>query len=212
MIDRELLRERLKNAYLHLKGKGLVHSKSDMARAVGVRVNNFMDAFGLRGNYMNESLLTKVADAFPAILNRDYLLTGEGDVVAPDKTMRPHYDAKACAGFMCGISDGETGTLRPMIPGMKDYDFTIGVDGDSMIPRIEPGDLLVCRKATDRANAPIGKICVLDGKDGAVVKVIAGATDDTVTLHSLNPDYADYTVDAADILDIAEVVGLVRSF
>ena len=81
-----------------------------------------------------------------------------------------------------------------------------------MLPRIESGDLLLCRRAGDRANIPLGRICVIDGKDGAAVKVIAEADDECVTLHSLNPDYKDYRVEFADILGIAEVVGLVRSF
>lgn len=162
---------------------------------------------------MNESLLTRIADTFPDILNRDYLLTGEGDVAAPDRSMRPHYDAKASAGFMVGLSQAETGTMRAPIPGMPDYDFTIEVDGESMLPRIEPGDLLLCRTLTDRANPPIGRICVIDGKENAVVKVVASADDEYVVLHSLNPDpvYADYPVPLSDINGIAEVVALLRS-
>lgn len=132
----------------------------------------------------------------------------------PDKSMRPHYDAKAAAGFMLGLSEAEIGTLRPHIPGMRDYDFTIRAQGDSMMPRIESGDLLVCRKSEDRANPPIGKICVIDGKDGVVVKVIAEANEYGLVLRSLNPDpkYRDYPVDHSVINGIAEVVGLVRSF
>ena len=212
MIDRELLKERLVRAYEYLKDNGLIHSKSDLARTVGIRINNLNDAFGLRGNYMNESLLTRVADAFPDVLNREYLLTGEGDVAAPDRTLRPHFEAKASAGFMSAISEGEAGVMLPRIPGVKDYDFTITAEGESMLPRIESGDLLLCRRAGDRANIPLGRICVIDGKDGAAVKVIAEADDECVTLHSLNPDYKDYRVEFADILGIAEVVGLVRSF
>lgn len=210
MIDRELLRSRLVAAYEYLKQKGLIHSKSDLARAVGIRVNNLNDAFGLRGNYMNEPLLTKIADTFPDILNRDYLLTGQGDVAAPDRSMRPHFEATARAGFMTGLSNPEAGSLRHRHDDIPDYDFTITAEGDSMMPEIKSGDILFCRHSRDRANPPISKVCVLDGKDGAVVKVIRTADSDTVTLHSLNPDYKDYTVPLADILGIAEVVALIR--
>ena len=214
MIDRELLRSRLVAAYEYLKQKGLIHSKSDLARAVGIRVNNLNDAFGLRGNYMNEPLLTKIADTFPDVLNRDYLLKGEGDVAAPDRTMRPHYEATAAAGFMSGLADPESGTLRPRIPDMPSYDFTIDARGESMEPKIKSGDTLLCRLAEDRANPPIGKVCVIDGKDGAAVKVLAAASESgrTLTLHSLNPVYRDYTVDAAEISHIAVVVALLRKF
>ena len=214
MIDRELLRSRLVAAYEYLKQKGLIHSKSDLARAVGIRVNNLNDAFGLRGNYMNEPLLTKIADTFPDVLNRDYLLKGEGDVAAPDRTMRPHYEATAAAGFMSGLADPESGTLRPRIPDMPSYDFTIDARGESMEPKIKSGDTLLCRLAEDRANPPIGKVCVIDGKDGAAVKVLAAASESgrTLTLHSLNPAYRDYRVDAAEVSHIAVVVALLRKF
>lgn len=192
----------------------MIHTVSDFAEAINKPQPHISSALNGDERRCTRGLLQKVADAFPDILNRDYLLTGEGEMEVPDKTMRPHFDAKASAGFMCSVGEAETETLRPRIPGMKDYDFTIEADGNSMLPRIVSGDLLVCRKADDRANPPIGKICVIDGKDGAAVKVIASANDDseTVTLHSLNPDYPDYDVEFSDILDIAEVVGLVRRF
>lgn len=213
MIDRELLRIRLVTAYECLRDKGVIHSKSDLARAISVRVNNLNDAFGLRGNYMNESLLTRVADTFPDILNRDYLLNGNGEVAAPDRTMKPHFEATARAGFMTGLSEAETDApMHPRNPDMSDYDFTIRAQGDSMLPKIESGDILYCRRATDRQNPPIGKVCVLDTKEGPVVKVIARADDERVLLHSYNPEYKDYDI-ADDLINgVAPVVGLSRVF
>ena len=163
---------------------------------------------------MTLGLLTRVADTFPDVLNRDYLLKGEGDVAAPDRTMRPHYEATAAAGFMSGLADPEPGTLRPRIPDMPSYDFTIDARGESMEPKIKSGDTLLCRLAEDRANPPIGEVCVIDSKDGAVVKVLAAASESgrTLTLHSLNPAYRDYAVDAAEVSHIAVVVALLRKF
>lgn len=173
-----------------------------------------MAAFSNTGRAMTLGLLTRVADTFPDVLNRDYLLKGEGDVAAPDRTMRPHYEATAAAGFMSGLADPESGTLRPRIPDMPSYDFTIDARGESMEPKIKSGDTLLCRLAEDRANPPIGKVCVIDGKDGAAVKVLAAASESgrTLTLHSLNPAYRDYRVDAAEVSHIAVVVALLRKF
>lgn len=171
-----------------------------------------MAAFSNTGRVMTLGLLTRVADTFPDVLNRDYLLKGEGDVAAPDRTMRPHYEATAAAGFMSGLADPESGTLRPRIPDMPAYDFTIDAQGDSMLPEIKSGDTLLCRLSEDRANPPIGKVCVIDGKDGAAVKVLAAASESgrTLTLHSLNPAYRDYTVDTAEVSHIAVVVAILR--
>lgn len=205
---------RIHQAVDYLRSIGKLHTQLDIAEALGMREAAVSSALNNKDRRFTKGFIKRFAKAYSDYISQEWLLTGEGEMAAPDKTMRPHFDAKASAGFMCGVGEAETGTLRPRIPGMKDYDFTIEADGNSMLPRIVSGDLLVCRKADDRANPPIGKICVIDGKDGAAVKVIASANDDaeTVTLHSLNPEYPDYDVEFSDILDIAEVVGLVRCF
>lgn len=212
MIDRPLLSKRLQSAYDYLRGNGVVHTITEFAEAIGKTQGDVSNALACRGRVMTIGLLTRVADAFPDVLNRDYLLTGEGEVAAPDKSLRPHFEAKVSAGFMDGTSEGEAGVMRPPIPGMPDYDFTIEASGDSMMPRIESGDTLLCRRCDDRLNLPVGKICVIDSIDGAAVKVVAGVNEESVTLHSLNPKYDDYTVELTSINGIAEVVGLVRKF
>ena len=206
--------KRLGQAIEYLRDIGKSHNQQDLADTIGMSKANFSRAVNGTPRYFTKGFIMRFASAYSDYINKDWLISGEGEIAVPDKTMRPHFDAKASAGFMCGVSEGETGTLRPRIPGMKDYDFTIEVEGDSMMPCLESGDLLVCRRSIDRANPPIGKICVIDSKDGAAVKVIVSANDDTetFTLHSLNPDYTDYEVEFTDILDIAEVVGLVRNF
>ena len=208
------LHQRLLKAFDYLRNNGILHTQTQFAEVIGKTQQSLNAAFKDAPKRCTLGLMKAIADAFPENLNRDYLLTGEGEVAVPDKTMRPHFEAKVCAGFMCGVAEGEVGTMHPHIPGMRDYDFTIEAEGNSMLPRIESGDLLVCRKSEDRANPPIGKICVVDGKDGAVVKVVVSVDNEagTVTLHSLNPAYNDYNVPVSDILDIAEVVGLVRAF
>lgn len=206
------LHQRLIKAYELLLNNGEVHTQAQFAERIGKRATQVSDAFKDRPKRCTLGLMKAIADAFPDVLSRDYLLKGEGDVALPTRTVRPHYEAMASAGFMSGVSEGEKGTPMELIPGMADYDFTINASGDSMLPEIKTGDLLVCRRCTDRANPPIGKICVIDARDGAVVKVIAGAADGALTLHSLNPRYADYPLDFSDVLGVAEVVGMTRQF
>ena len=174
---------------------------------------NVSSAISGNPRYVTEPFLKRFAAAYSDYINEEWLTEGKGVMSVPDRSMRPHVSAKASAGFMDNLSEADYGNdTRPLIPGMPDYTFTIIAKGDSMLPRIEDGDTLLCRKLTDRLNPPIGKICVLDTKDGWVVKVIKGVTEDTMTLHSLNPDYRDYDIDLNTILGIAQVVGLVREF
>lgn len=213
-MDKDSAFARFRQSFDYLKDSGVLHKQSDLCDALGIGRSHVSEFYNGKEKYFTEGNVRKYAAAFSEYLNPDWLLYGTGQMSVTDKTMRPHFEAKVCAGFMCGVAEGEVGTLHPHIPGMRDYDFTIEAEGNSMLPRIESGDLLVCRKSEDRANPPIGKVCVVDGKDGAVVKVIVSANDvaGVITLHSLNPAYDDYNVPFSDILGIAEVVGLVRSF
>lgn len=206
----ETIYTRLNAAFELLRSRGAVHTVREFAAALGRNENHVSAAIKGDPKRCTLGLMKAIADAFPDLLNRDYLLTGEGDVAAPDRSLRPHFAARASAGFMDGSAEGETGTLAAPVPGF-DYDFSIEAAGDSMEPTIESGDVLLCRRCTDRANPPLGKICVVDSKEGAAVKVVASATGSAVTLHSLNPRYPDYDVPLDALLGLARVVALVRT-
>ncbi len=127
--------------------------------------------------------------------------------------LRPHFAAVARAGFMDDVAEGEYGDdMRPKISFLSDYDFTIEVMGESMLPKYKEGDVLACRIANDRFNPPIGKVCVIDSKNGAAVKEISGITENTIICHSLNPEprFRDYEVEFSDIHKIAIVIGALR--
>ena len=212
-MDKESVHRRLTQAVDYLKDKGKARNQAEISALTGVLQPHVSSALKGNPNRLSKQFIHKFATAYSDYINEQWLLTGEGQMVVADKAMRPHVSAKASAGFMDNLSEADYGDdTRPLISGMPHYTFTINAKGDSMLPRIEDGDTLLCRKLTDRLNPPIGKICVLDTKDGWVVKVIKGVTEDTMTLHSLNPDYRDYDIDLNTILGIAQVVGLVREF
>lgn len=213
MIDRRLLADRLDQAYKILLAKGKVHSKSDLAKAINKDPRALGSAFSNSGRAMTVGLLERVADAFPNILNREWLVEGKGEPELPSTSMRPHFEAKAAAGFMDGLAEGKMPENSRYLSFMNvDYDFSITASGSSMMPRIEDGDILLCRIVSDRMNVPVGKICVIDSKEGAAVKVIESVNpeSETVTLHSLNPEYRDYEIDFSSIIKLARVVSLFR--
>ncbi len=205
----EAIHIRLLTAFDYLRSRGIVHTMRELASVINRNENHVSAALKGDPKRCTLGLLTAIADAYPDILNRDYLLTGEGEVAAPDRSWRPHFAARASAGFMDGTAEGEIGTLTAPVPGV-DYDFSIEASGASMEPYIESGDTLLCRRCTDRANAPVGKICVVDSKEGATVKVIAAVSGESLTLHSLNPRYPDYNLPLDDLLGLADVVALLR--
>lgn len=235
-MDKEQAFARFHQVFDYLKNTGKIHSWVDFAKGIGVSKSYMSDAKADRGGKFSKDFLDRIADAYSDYIDKDWLLTGEGEmaktvtievesdlagaykeltlrVLNSKGLVRPHYDAKASAGFMDGISEGKmSAEFRALAIPTLNYDFSIDAKGDSMMPRIEDGDTLLCRISDDRLNPPIGKICVLDTKDGWVVKVIKRVGEDTMTLHSLNSEYHDYDIDLSTILGIAEVVGSVRSF
>lgn len=205
------LLDRLNRAYQLLLDKGVIHNKTQFGEKIGKSRSQISDAFADRPKKLTEGLMTRIADAFPDVLNREYLLNGIGSPAAPDRSLRPHVHADAAAGFLDGISNGDPGLdMRPPIPPALDYDFTIAARGDSMEPEIHDGDTLYCSFASDRANLPLGDICVLDTAEGALVKVLLASSPASVTLRSLNPRYSDLVLPASSILHVARVDALLR--
>lgn len=212
-MDKEQALARLTQSVEYLKDRGQARNQTEIATLMGLRQQHISAALKGDPKRLTERFLRKFASAYSDYINGDWLLTGEGNMELPDKSLRAHIGVKATAGFMSGIierdNDDDMHTKSAFLP---DYDFTIVANGDSMLPKIESGDILACRIVSDRINLPIGKICVIDSNEGAVVKVLREIKDSEVILHSLNPEYNDYPLPASSINNIAVVVGMVRAF
>lgn len=202
---------RLNQAIDYLKNKGKIHKQKDIVTALSMSQVNVSRALNGIPRYFTEGFLNKFADAYSDYINKEWLLTGKGTMAKPDRDQRPHFDARVAAGFLSGGSEQVMSPeLRDMVTTFPEYDFTIDVEGDSMLPEIKDGDTICCRILDDRLNLPIGEICVLDTKSGPVVKVIKEADAECLTLHSLNPSYPDYRVEFSEINRIALVIGILR--
>lgn len=93
---------------------------------------------------------------------------------------------------------------------VSDYEASeticIRVQGDSMYPKIENGDLIQVHKQDSVDSGDIA-VVLLDGEEGLVKKVIYGPT--WIELHSINPEYQVRRFDDADVLRL-KVVGKVK--
>lgn len=159
-------------------------------------------------------LMKTIADKFHRVINREYLLTGEGDMLAPDKRARPFITSQtASAGFMDGISAPDFGAeMRVPEDYFPEYDLAIRVYGDSMEPSISSGDTLLCRKLERGVPLMPDRVYLLDTPEGSVVKQILRADDKTLLLHSFNPKYHDYEIPADAVLHIALVIMSIREY
>lgn len=211
MIDRSIFQERLVNAYNYLLDKGLVHTKQQFANAIGKSSGDVSSALNNYGRVLTMGFLKRVADAFPDVLNREYLLDGVGEVGKVSGI--PHIPFEVAAGGVASalgsatISDCE---LRPTNPLFSSYDFTIEVSGESMAPYIQHGDILACKFVTWNAILSHPTRCfVIDTPDGAVVKHLK-VDGDFLVCSSINPSFVPFRVPIVDGMRFAMVVGITR--
>lgn len=209
------IHDRLLQAYAFLREKGAVHSQAEFAEALGKTPQQVSDALKDRPKRCTLGFLKKVAAAYKGYISEEWLLTGNGRMAMPGKDERPHVSTVAAsAGYLDGFSEPVVNPgfhkLSDLLP---DYDFTMRARGDSMLPEIHSGDLLLCRRL-DRPLGPsdLGRIFVADTADGVLVKRLAAIdpSENLVTLRSLNPAYPDIAAPASALLALARVVAVVH--
>lgn len=115
---------------------------------------------------------------------------------------------KARGGYMNGYNDPEfIETLPsfqlPVLSADRKYRM-FQIEGNSMLP-IGDKSFVVGEYVEDWRSIKDGEACVILTKDdGIVFKIVYNKlkTERTFLLHSLNSEYEDYTVKAADILEV----------
>ena len=203
--------ERLEKAFSLLKSKGIIHKQIDLIPYIGKTQSQISDAFNNKPKRLTKGFLTAIADAFPDYINKEYMLTGEGNIEMPSKELRPHFsDLPAAAGFMPESGQNIHEDLREYIPDFGKYSFSVEIKGDSMMPFIQSGDIAYCELLTDKEELKEGRIYIVDTTDGAAIKIISKENKNTLTLHSLNPAFPDYKVNYETILRISRVVAISR--
>jgi repressor LexA len=163
------------------------------------------------GNMPTDTNLLKIADYFNVSV--DYF---KEDKVQPDDKLTqqdndylrniPVYESVS-AGFGTNASDYVLFYTPVFIHSDLEAENTIGirVSGSSMYPKIEDGDIIIVLKSFELVNK---KIAVINVDDSYFVKQIL-IEGDTVTLHSLNPEYQDRVFNG-DERNKIKPVGLVK--
>lgn len=92
-------------------------------------------------------------------------------------------------------------------------DFLIRVQGTSMVPTFQSGDLVACRKLEKDAWVDYGDPYLIDGQQGIMVKRIFNhASDpDKLLCKSDNPDVAPFAISKAEVRSLSKVLGVVRT-
>ena len=158
----------------------------------------------------------EILDKFPEI-SADWFILGKGEMLRrAEMPGVPLITAKAFAGPNGWDTAGERFQDCPhyAVPDMHNgqVDFMIQVYGDSMLPRYQSGDIVLCRIIKSADFIQWGKVYVVDSEQGAMIKRLCTdpESEKHVLLKSENPDYAPIRIYKHEIRQIALVVGLHR--
>lgn len=213
----------------------------------GLTKNSFEVKTGLSQGYiknfkggMSASKLEGIRNIFPD-LNPTWLLTGEGEMLLPDEedkyrkkpnipaieppegveltpenSVTYHPDLLVTGGDVDTLSGDELSTAQLYIPGYEGC-HAIQAVGHSMYPTIASGDIVICKRYTDRFVVN-GDIYVVNTHDQALVKrVIAhdapDPEDSYLELRSDNPKtdiYVPMHVRGEDVTSLYKVLAIIR--
>ena len=173
--------------------------------------NGMVSTIGPQGP--TATMLSKITSAFPE-LTADWLISGKD---APKTGAKipgiPLLPFGALAGYM-GENNGVQSFTGETVyfPDFSERgaDCAIRVEGDSMIPRYNNGDVLAIRILRDPAFFQWGRCYVISTTQGFIVKrLFPDPSDpDGIICHSENSEmYPDYKITKSDVLAVAIVVG-----
>lgn len=215
-MDKNKAYARLLQAVDYLKDNGKARNHEEIATLSGLTRTNVTSALNGDLKRVTEGNLRKFASAYSDYINEDWLLTGNGEMIKPDyKRTRPFVDVPIRAGYPGGLAaaaDIDTARRMPLIPYLADYDITLPVEGESMSPILEDGDIMAVRRLDrdDTANIKSDKFYVIDTeRDGAVVKRLT-PTPEGLLCESVNPKYKPFVIPFADVRSLWVLIGSVR--
>ncbi len=127
----------------------------------------------------------------------------------------PHIPYSAQAGSLSGFSDDAISgncLFYPQIEFLGSYDFTIDIQGDSMLPAYEDGDTIACKRIQQIGDLRDNQIYVLDTAQGILIKKVekSASTPEHISCISLNTSYEPFEVALSEVYGISEVIAVVK--
>lgn len=192
---------------------------------IGMTYGNFK---GIQKNTaLNSDAIERILSIYSDI-SPEWLLTGKGSMLREEKEqgpadhvvgtgkMVPLVSVKAVGGFGNASFSIAERDIKDYyrIPKFdhKKVDFMIEVEGSSMYPKYNSGDVVACRIIQEDKFIQWNKTHVIATKDqGLLIKRIKESEEKHhLTMVSDNKDYSPFDVPKSEIEGIALVVGVVR--
>jgi len=198
---------RLRAAYSHLRDKGKVHTKKDLAKAIGWQPSHLSSAFNGDPARLTKGLMESIWEAYPffnlqwLLGNDETMLKNQGPESSvttdeyseediPDKYMTRLVPMAAMGGSLVGFE--EEGVRREdcerVISPVAGADWAVPVCGDSMEPEYPNGSRVFVKQINPGDFIQWGNVFVLDTTNGLIIKMVMQSDKkDCVKCVSLNP-------------------------
>ena len=187
--------------------------QAEVARRIGVKPQYITKVFS-NEREIGKSQIEKWVTQFG--FNKVWLLTGEGEMLnnetLPEQTHAayriPLLPISAQGGafndFVVSVQESE---CERVISPIKNADFAISIQGDSMAPEYPSGSQVLIKRINERAFIEWGKTYVLDTCNGSVVKNLYPSDDpNKVICKSINPDFPPFEVSLSDVYGVYKVL------
>lgn len=199
-------------------------AKEKFFEELGVTYGNFKGK--AKEKALSSDVLAKIVSKYPE-LNPEWLLTGEGEMLKSENTSTetskeesvkgiPLVNATAIGGYGNNVFSFEERDVKDyyVIPKFKhkQVDFMIEVEGSSMYPKYNSGDVVACRIIKERNFIQWNKTHVIATREqGIVIKRIKPSdAPNSLLMVSDNESYDPFNVPEEEIEGLAIVVGVIR--
>lgn len=211
MVGNEGVKERLL-AFLNDAGMSQARFEREIGTGPGY-VNNIRSS-------IQPDKLQRIAQKYPA-LNITWLMIGDsmgdqmykiprpGEQLLPAGVRLPLIPIDAIAGPGTTVYEDMQVEDYYMINEFRNSDFLIRIKGDSMSPKFTGGDIVACKKVTDRLFFQWGRVYVIyTQSQGVMIKrVQPSERPDCIKCVSDNEKYAPFDVPTDDIVALALING-----
>lgn len=198
----------------------------------GISKNKFYNETGISNGILDKKsglsmdTVEKFYSTYPEI-NPEWLLTGEGEMLKSGSTNTeaskeesvkgiPLVNATAIGGYGNNVFSFEERDVKDyyVIPKFKhkQVDFMIEVEGSSMYPKYNSGDVVACRIIKERNFIQWNKTHVIATREqGIIIKRIKPSdAPNSLLMVSDNESYDPFNVPEEEIEGLAIVVGVIR--
>ena len=129
------MQKRLHEVFAHVRKHYDIHTQDDFAQYIGYGRTSISAAMNGNEKYLSANLFRSICDKFPGIFNLDYLLTGEGELLAVEEHV-----AKVAHNDRTSVTKPEPPAPTPEVPNemmaLLDRALSISRRNEEMVERL----------------------------------------------------------------------------